>query len=247
MSHETFSKLSKSARNSHFIVFLPCFHLLHVYVHTNCLNLFTLVQFHTVTMPGEEVAEPPAKISTLPFIPPSFDWNASYLYSQFRLFKMKVEFAFKGTYAKNPGHAKVGAILNLLGDAAFEIYCNFTCPEFMVRLCECVIGLKVKEVAIVITVVPATLQSIVLLTENFVIIVIKRDTSSLFVGVTSIASLVPDGREVRAKVDQGRINMKFHSVIKLMIAVGTHTSRTLFRLCTIKVFVEISLTFVLMR
>ena len=38
---------------------------------------------------------------------------------------MKVEFAFKGTYAKNPGHAKVGAILNWLGDAAFEIYGNF--------------------------------------------------------------------------------------------------------------------------
>ena len=63
------------------------------------------------------------------------------------------------------------------------------------------IGLEVKEVAIVVTVVPATLQSVVQLTEKFVTIVIKRDTSSLFVGVTSIASLVPDGREVRAKVD----------------------------------------------
>ena len=41
--------------------------------------------------------------------------------------------------------------------------------------------------------------------------------------------------------------MKFHSVIKLTIAVGTHTSRTLFRLCKIKVFMEISLTFALMR
>ena len=39
--------------------------------------------------------------------------------------KWKVEFAFKGTYAKNPGHAKVGAILNWLGDTAFEIYGNF--------------------------------------------------------------------------------------------------------------------------
>ena len=76
-------------------------------------------------MPGEEVAEPPAKIPTLPFVPPSFDWNASNLYSQFKLFKTKVEFAFKGTYAKNPGHAKVGAILNWLGNAAFEIYGNF--------------------------------------------------------------------------------------------------------------------------
>ena len=76
-------------------------------------------------MPGEEVAKPPAKIPTFPFIPPSFDWNASNLYSQFKLFKTKVEFAFKGTYAKNPGHAKVDAILNWLGNTAFEIYGNF--------------------------------------------------------------------------------------------------------------------------
>ena len=107
------------------------------------------------------------------------------------------------------------------------------------------IDLKVKEVAIVITVVPAILQSIVQLMEKFVTIVIKRDTSSLFVEAVSIASLVPDGRE--AKVDPGRTNMKFHSMIKLMVAVGTHMSRTLFRLCTIKVFMEISLTFALMR
>ena len=113
MSHDNFLKLSKSARNSHSIVFLPCFHLLHVHVHNNCLNFFTLVQFHIVTMPGEEVAKPPAKIPTLPFVPPSFDWNASNLYFQFKLFKTKVEFAFKGAYAKNPGHAKVCAILKL--------------------------------------------------------------------------------------------------------------------------------------
>ena len=30
-----------------------------------------------------------------------------------------------GTYKDNPGHAKVGAILNWLGDAAFKIYGNF--------------------------------------------------------------------------------------------------------------------------
>ena len=102
-----------------------------------------------------------------------------------------------------------------------------------------------KGVAIVVTVVPATLQSIVQLMEKFVTTVIKRDTSSLFVEAVSLASLVPDGRE--AKVDPGRTNMKFHSVIKLTIAVGTHMSRTLSRLCTIKVFMEISLTFALMR
>ena len=41
------------------------------------------------------------------------------------IFKTKVEFAFKETYKDNPGQAKVGAILNWLGDAAFEIYGNF--------------------------------------------------------------------------------------------------------------------------
>ena len=73
-------------------------------------------------MPGEDgAANPP----TLPFKPPKFYWNASNLYSQFKHFKTKVEFAFKGTYKDNLGHAKVGAILNWLGDAAFEINGNF--------------------------------------------------------------------------------------------------------------------------
>ena len=61
----------------------------------------------------------------VPFKPPKFDWNASNLYSQFKLFKTKVEFAFKGTYKDNPWHTKVGAILDWLGDTAFEIYGNF--------------------------------------------------------------------------------------------------------------------------
>ena len=120
-----------------------------------------------------------------------------------------------------------------------------TTVSFMANIMVQNIDLKVKEVAIVVTVVPATLQSVVQLMEKFVTIVIKWGTSSLFVEAVSVASLVPDGRE--AKVDPGRTSMKFHSVIKLMIAVGTHMSRTLFRLCTIKVFVEISLTFALMR
>ena len=42
-----------------------------------------------------------------------------------KLFKTKVEFAFKGTYKDNPGQAKVGAVLNWLGDAPFKIYGNF--------------------------------------------------------------------------------------------------------------------------
>ena len=50
-------------------------------------------------MPGEDgAADPPAKIPTLSFKPLEFDWNASNLYSQFILFKTKVEFAFKGSY-----------------------------------------------------------------------------------------------------------------------------------------------------
>ena len=40
-------------------------------------------------------------------------------------FKTKVEFAFKETYKDSPGNAKMDAILNWLGDAAFQIYGNF--------------------------------------------------------------------------------------------------------------------------
>ena len=109
------------------------------------------------------------------------------------------------------------------------------------------IDLKVKEMAIVVTVVPVTLRNIVQLMAKLVTIVIKRDTSSLFVEAVSIASLVQDGREVRAKVNPGRTNMKFHHMIKLMTVTGTHVNRILSRLCTVKVFMEISLTFALMR
>ena len=94
-----------------------------MHVHT---NLFILVHSQTVRIPGEDgSADPPAKIPTLPFKPPKFDWNASNLYSQFKLFKTEVEFAFKGTYKDNPRNAKVGVILNWLGNTAFEIYDNF--------------------------------------------------------------------------------------------------------------------------
>ena len=94
------------------------------------------------------------------------------------------------------------------------------------------IDLKVKEVANIITVVPVTLQNVVQLMAKLVTIVIKRDTSSLFVEAISIASLVQDGREI--KVDPGRTNMKFHHMIKLMTVAGMHVNRIL------KVFVEIS-------
>ena len=107
------------------------------------------------------------------------------------------------------------------------------------------IDLKVKEVAIVVTVVLVILRNVVQLMAKLVTIVIKGDTSSLFVEAISIASLVQDGREV--KVDPGRTNMKFHYLIKLMTVAGMHVNRILSRLCTIKIFVEISLTFALMR
>ena len=42
-----------------------------------------------------EDCEPPTKFLTLPFVPPTFNWNASNLYAQFKLFIAKVEFAFK--------------------------------------------------------------------------------------------------------------------------------------------------------
>ena len=73
--------------------------------------------------------DPPVKIPTLPFKPPEFDWNASNLYSQFKLVKTKVKFAFKGTYKENPEQAKVGAILNWLGNSSFEVYANFIWPD----------------------------------------------------------------------------------------------------------------------
>ena len=73
-------------------------------------------------MPGEEA---PDKIHTLPSLPPVFDWSAQNLYTQFQIFKTKVQFTFNGTYKNNSNEAKVGAILNWMGDSAFEVYNNF--------------------------------------------------------------------------------------------------------------------------
>ena len=48
-------------------------------------------------MPGEDGgADPPAKITTLPFKPPEFDWNSSNLYSQFKLFKTRLNLHLRG-------------------------------------------------------------------------------------------------------------------------------------------------------
>ena len=58
----------------------------------------------------------------IPFVPPTFSWDSSNLYSQFKIFKQKAEFAFKGTYRESDAASKVCAILNWLGDKACEIY-----------------------------------------------------------------------------------------------------------------------------
>ena len=55
-------------------------------------------------MPGHEA---PEKIHTLPFVPPTQN-----LYTQFAIFKPKVQFTFNGTHRNNSNKAKVGAILN---------------------------------------------------------------------------------------------------------------------------------------
>ena len=73
-------------------------------------------------MPGDEA---PKKIHTLLFVPPVFDWSAQNLDTQFHIFETKVEFAFNGTYKSNANEAKVNAILNWIGDSAFEVYNNF--------------------------------------------------------------------------------------------------------------------------
>ena len=73
-------------------------------------------------MPGDEA---PKEIHTLPFVPTVFDWSAQNLCKQFRIFKTKVQFAFNGTSRNNSNEAKVGAILNWMGDSAFEVYNNF--------------------------------------------------------------------------------------------------------------------------
>ena len=76
-------------------------------------------------MPTDDDLASTEKIHTLPFVPPVFDWSAQNLYTQFRIFKTKVDFALNGTYRNNTKEAKVGAILNWMRDSAFKIYNNF--------------------------------------------------------------------------------------------------------------------------
>ena len=60
----------------------------------------------------------------IPFVPPTFSWDSVNLYGNFKLFKQKVEIAFKGQFKDCDETAKVGTILNWLGDNAYEVYEN---------------------------------------------------------------------------------------------------------------------------
>ena len=58
----------------------------------------------------------------IPFVPPTFSWDSANLYTQYKIFRQKVDFAFKGLYKDNDAASKVCAILNWLRDNAYEIY-----------------------------------------------------------------------------------------------------------------------------
>ena len=74
---------------------------------------------------GDDAPIPEQKVTTLPFKPLEFDWSSTNLHSQFKLFRAKCDYAFKGTSSGNPKEAKVGAILNWLRENAYEIHSNF--------------------------------------------------------------------------------------------------------------------------
>ena len=63
----------------------------------------------------------------IPFVPPTFHWDSPNLYSQFKILKQKVNFAFKGQFKDSEKATKVSAILNWLGDNAHEIYEHIHC------------------------------------------------------------------------------------------------------------------------
>ena len=58
----------------------------------------------------------------IPFVPPTFSWDSPNLHNQFKIFKQKLEFAFKGTYRESDAALKVCTLLNWLGNNAYEIY-----------------------------------------------------------------------------------------------------------------------------
>ena len=58
----------------------------------------------------------------IPFVPPTFSWDSPNLYTQYKIFKQKVDFAFKGLYKDSDAASKVCATLNWLADNTYEIY-----------------------------------------------------------------------------------------------------------------------------
>ena len=66
-------------------------------------------------MPGE---------TKIPSLPPIFSWDSPNLYSNYKLFRQKVEIAFKGQFKDCDNTAKVSTILNWLGDTGYEVYEN---------------------------------------------------------------------------------------------------------------------------
>ena len=51
----------------------------------------------------------------IPFVPPTFSWDSPNLCSQLKIFKQKVNFAFKGQLKDSEKATKVSTILNWLG------------------------------------------------------------------------------------------------------------------------------------
>ena len=58
----------------------------------------------------------------IPFVLPTFSWDSPNLYSQFKIFKQKVNSAFKVQFKDSEKAAKVSTILNWLVDNTYEIY-----------------------------------------------------------------------------------------------------------------------------
>ena len=70
----------------------------------------------------------------IPFVPPTFSWDIPNLYTQYKIFKQKVDFAFKGLYKDNDAASKVCAILNWLGNNAYEIYEHLHWLQVMTKM-----------------------------------------------------------------------------------------------------------------
>ena len=68
---------------------------------------------------------PAAASTAFPLVPiykPKFNWTASNLYEQFKLFKQKCTYLLiNGPYSHVPAHLQVSVILNWFGDRSYEL------------------------------------------------------------------------------------------------------------------------------